>query len=378
MSHHSNDQESKEKENQETSEEDLDFQLDDPEDEIIDLVDPVEGEGAVSDDWSSDDEILEEDRELSFEDFDVEMELGEDDLSVDSENEPFEEEQVSKADSSDEMERELGEVFEGADDTSDAAAAEADDGIPEDDLVTDEALAELFASHESEVAKLLEEATGSPAEGEETPSAEPVSLSEEELPEDLFADLEMEAEVVGEEADAPEAVPVSEEELPEDLFADLGMEAEVVGEEADAPQLAAAVEDEVVTDFETELESAIDETVVDASVLAAEEGPADEVADFETELDSVIDETVVDASALAVEEEPAGEATDFEGEPEAVTQMDIPEEIAPAAAEELAALVSGQVEEVVTRLVEEQLPSIVERLVAQEIEKIKSSLESGE
>ena len=72
------------------------------------------------------------------------------------------------------------------------------------------------------------------------------------------------------------------------------------------------------------------------------------------------------------------EIPDFEGEPEALTQVDIPEEIAPAAAEELAALVSVQVEEVVTRLVEEQLPSLVERLVAQEIEKIKSSLESGE
>ncbi|MGD8916909.1 MAG: hypothetical protein PVH35_09955, partial [Syntrophobacterales bacterium] len=208
MSHHSNDQESKDKENQQTSEEDLDFQLDDLDDEIIDLVDPVEGESAGSDDWSPDEEILDEDRELSFEDFDVEMELGEDDTAVDSKIEPLEEEEVSKADSSDEMESELGEVFEGEDETSEDAGAEADQAISEDDPVTDEALAELFASHESEVAKLLEEASGSPAEDEEAPSAEPVSLSEEELPEDLFADLEPESEVVGEEADASEPAPV--------------------------------------------------------------------------------------------------------------------------------------------------------------------------
>ena len=127
MSHNSNDRESKDKEKQETTEEDLDFQLDDFDDEIIDLLDPLEGEGAESDDSSAHDEILEEDRDLSFEDFDVEMELGEDE-------------------------------------TSEAAAAKTDEGITEDDLVTDEALAEPLAFHESEVAKLLEEATGSPVE----------------------------------------------------------------------------------------------------------------------------------------------------------------------------------------------------------------------
>ncbi len=77
MSHNSNDRESKDKEKQETTEEDLDFQLDDFDGEIIDLLDPLEGEGAESDDSSAHDEILEEDRDLSFEDFDVEMELGE-------------------------------------------------------------------------------------------------------------------------------------------------------------------------------------------------------------------------------------------------------------------------------------------------------------
>jgi len=399
MSHNSNDREAKDKEKQETTEEDLDFNLDDFDEEIIDLIEPLEEEGAESDDSSADEEILDEDGDLSLEDFDVEMELGEDDPSSDSTLEPFEGQEGSRTDSANE---------------SEAAAGEREEGSAEGDIVTDEALAELFASHESEVAKLLQEAGVSPGEDEAVPAAqptpaseeevvedlfadleveaegvseegdisEPAPVSEEELPEDLFADLEMEAEGVSEESDISEPAPVSEEELPEDLFADLEMEAEGVSEEGDISELVPADEEdvsaEVVTDFEVESESAVDETVAAASALASEDRPEDAANDFERELDSVIDETVVAASALDIEEEAEYDVTDSGGEPGEVGQMDIPEEIPPATAEELAALVSGQVEEIVTRLVEEQLPAIVERLVAQEIEKIKNSLESEE
>ena len=319
MSNNSKNQDSEGKERQTSLEEDLDLQLDDFDDEIIDLVDPLEGEGAESDDSSVHDETWDDEDDLSFEDFDVEMELGEDDPSKGSMMEPLEDEEESKTDSWKEIENERGKPFGGEDETSKAAAGESDEGIKEDDPFSDEALAELFASHESEVAKLLEEATGCTVEDEKVPSAEAVSVSEEELPEDLFADLELEAEGIGEEGDTPEAP-------------------SAVGEEVSA----------------------------------------EVVSDFERELDSVIDETVAAASALASEEEPQSEVTDFEAETEKVSQMDIFEEIAPAAAEELATLVSVQVEEVVTRLVEQRLPAIVERLVAQEIEKIRSSLEPGE
>ena len=351
MSNNSKNQDSEGKERQTSLEEDLDLQLDDFDDEIIDLVDPLEGEGAESDDSSVHDETWDDEDDLSFEDFDVEMELGEDDPSKGSMMEPLEDEEESKTDSWKEIENERGKPFGGEDETSKAAAGESDEGIKEDDPFSDEALAELFASHESEVAKLLEEATGCTVEDEKVPSAEAVSVSEEELPEDLFADLEMEAEEIGEEGDAPESASVSEEELPEDLFADLELEAEGIGEEGDTPEAPSAVGEEV---------------------------SAEVVSDFERELDSVIDETVAAASALASEEEPQSEVTDFEAGTEKVSQMDIFEEIAPAAAEELATLVSVQVEEVVTRLVEQRLPAIVERLVAQEIEKIRSSLEPGE
>jgi hypothetical protein len=346
MSHNPNDKDSKGKERKRSREENPDFQLDDLDDEIIDLLDPLEGEGAEPDDSSALDQILDEDRDLSFEDFDVEMELGEDE-------------------------------------TSEAAAGETAGEIAEDDLFSDEALAELFASHESEVAKLLEEAGGSPAEDERVPSAEAAPVSEEELPEDLFADLEREAEGVGELEESAEAAPVSEEELPEDLFADLEMETEGAGELEESAEAAPVSEEELPEDLFADLEREAEgvgelEESAEATPVVEEEVTAQDASDFEKELDSVIDETVEAASALAVEEEPKDVAADFEGEPEEGSQMDISEEITPAAAEELAALVSGQVEEVVTRLVEERLPAIVERLVAQEIEKIKSSLESGE
>ena len=269
MSDNSNDRQSKDKETQETTEEDLDFHLDDFDDEIIDLVDPLEGEGGESDDSSGHDEILDEDKDLSFEEFDVEMELGEDEPSLDLTKEPFEDEEGSRTDYSNESESELGESFHGEDETSEATAAETDEGISEDDLVTDEALAELFASHESEVAKLLEEATGSPVEDKEAPSAGPVSISEEELPEDLFADLDMETEAVSEEGDAAEEV----------------------------------LSDEVVTDFDKEIDSVIDETVAAASTLAGEEVVEDEVSDFEEEIEEVSQMDIPEEIAPATAEE---------------------------------------------------------------------------
>jgi hypothetical protein len=238
MSQNSNDREPKDKEKQDTTEEDLDFQLDDFDEEIIDLIDPLEDEGAQSDDSSTHEETLDEDRDLSFEDFDVEMELEEDGLSLDSSKEPYEDEEAGKTDSSssNEIATGFGEAFEEGDETSKVAGGEKDEEVTQEDLVTDEALAELFASHEDEVAKLLEEATVSPVEDEKVPSAEPASLSEKKIDQDPFADLEIEAEGVSEEGETPEPVSVSEEELPEDLFADLDTEAEGVSEEGDAPE----------------------------------------------------------------------------------------------------------------------------------------------
>jgi hypothetical protein len=52
------------------------------------------------------------------------------------------------------------------------------------------------------------------------------------------------------------------------------------------------------------------------------------------------------------------------------------EELSEDAVEELAALVSAQVEAVVTRLVDERLPSMVKDAISQEIEKIKAALDS--
>ena len=383
MSHNSNNRDSKDEEKKGSTEEDLDFQLDDFDEEIIDLVDPLEGEGEDSEDSFAHDESVNEDKDLSLEDFDVEMELGEDEPSQGSMMEPPEDEGNSETDSWSKTESEPGGSFKDEDETSEAAAEEADEEIAEDELFSDEALAELFASHESEVAKLLEEAAGSPGETERFPSAEPASVSEEELPEDLFADLEAEAEGAKEEGDTSEVAPVSEGEPGEDLFADLEAEVEGVREEGDTSEVSPVSEEELpedlFADLEMDAEDVREEEDTSEMPPAVEEEVSDEVVtDFEGELDSLIDETVAAASALAIEEESEGLVAHLEGETEEVGQMDISEEIAPDVAEELASLVSGQVEEVLTRLVEERLPEIVERLLTQEIEKIRSSLESEE
>jgi hypothetical protein len=63
-------------------------------------------------------------------------------------------------------------------------------------------------------------------------------------------------------------------------------------------------------------------------------------------------------------------------ESEDISEEAAVEELSADTVEELAALVSAQVETVVTRLVDERLPSMVKDAISQEIEKIKAALES--
>jgi hypothetical protein len=314
MNHNSDDRKPEDKEAQETGGEDFDLQLDDLDDEIIDLVDPVEGEDRASDDPSASNDEVDDENELALGDLDLEVELGEDESDLDATLESLEDEEKSAA----AVETEVEERSTAQEVTADTAAAAGDDALLEEDLVTDEALAELFASHESEVAQLLEEASGAGEEDTEVASAQPATpVTEEDLSEDLFADLDTELGDVSEEPVSAEAGPVTEEDLPEDLFADLEAESVDVSEQA------------------------VDEV---SAMVAGEEATGD------------ID-------------------TDLEGESKDVSE-EVAEELSPDAAEELAALFSAQVESVVTRLVEERLPAIVESAIAQEIEKIRTSLES--
>ena len=77
MDQNSDDRRPEEEEAQETGGEDFELQLDDLDDEIIDLVDPVEDEDPASDDpFSSQDDEDGED-ELDLGELDLEVDLGE-------------------------------------------------------------------------------------------------------------------------------------------------------------------------------------------------------------------------------------------------------------------------------------------------------------
>jgi hypothetical protein len=182
---------------------------------------------------------------------------------------------------------------------------------------TDRELADLFASDELEVSKLLEDG---PAErGESSPLVkEEGAAPDEEFFAGLFDDLEVEEE--GAEAVEGSSEGAStKEEAPGDLLAELGLEP-VVTAEAAAPQAPAPVE-ELPEDLFADLERS---------------GP---------------------------------------GAPEVPQAAVVPLPVSTPNAEELAALVREQVEAVVTRLVEERLPAIAERILMEEIRKIKAAME---
>jgi hypothetical protein len=436
MVHNSNDQISKDKEMEGTGVEDTDLQLDDIDDDIIDLVDAVEEEDSSFDEEApmheAEAEATDDERVFPLEELDVDGEIRADEpgfntpietLEDDEEYEPevlegaegeieelvlaedssFDEEapiHEAEAEATDEervfpleeldMDGEIRadepgfntpietleddeeyepEVLEGAEGKieegvleettiSDTPAVEIDELNATEDQLTDEALAELFSSHETEVAQLLQKATETRGETDETVAGEPPA-TEGELPEDLYTELSMESEHMTEETITAEEQPVVEEELPEDLFAD----------------------------FETESEAAVEEAVsVEEMPATEEELPEDLFADFETESEAAVEEAVnMEEPSATAEEVPAELFTNLEAESkyEATEALDpaateAGEAIVPPVAEELATLLSAQVEQVVTRLVTERLPTIVGRAIAEEIEKIKMTLKSEE
>jgi hypothetical protein len=298
----------------EATSDDLGPRLDDLEHEIIDLVEVVE-EGAVAsgappaEEAEAADELVGD--ELEVDDLELEGEIaqgGEGILPGESD------EEMREADEA------LGEAEDEFESLLRAEPAEPEreqeDMSPERDEFekeeTDGELADLFASDELEVSKLLEDG---PAErGESSPHVkEEGSAPDEEFFEGLFDDLEV-------EEDGAEAVEAfsegasSKDEVSGDLLAELGLEPDVAAE-ATAAQVPA---------------------------------PADLFADLERS---------------------------GQGAPEAPDPAVVPLPVSAPNAEELAALVREQVEAVVNRLVEERLPAIAERILTEEIRKIKAAME---
>lgn len=217
--------------NQESPEEaadDFDLDLDQIEEEIIDLVEVVDEE--VADPGEMDAVEVDEpgaeadDEPFALEDFEIDAEL-----EVESSGpEPV----VAPLESADEQPGELEqqEDLTGGPSSADDMKDLQDLGEGFEDLEADRALAELFASDELDVSRLLDEAESPVEEGAETsgsetsgdffsglqPAEAPDPAGEGQLSEDLFADLEGMEPGADEEADA-------QGEFSEDLFSDLEM-----------------------------------------------------------------------------------------------------------------------------------------------------------
>jgi hypothetical protein len=305
---------SEEAHSREATSDDMDLRFDDLEDEIIDLVEVVE-EGASSSEVAPAEELEAAD------------ELVGDDLKL--EGEVYEKVEASMAGASDEEMREADEALGEAENEFEfllraepaEPEAELEDRSPlRDDLgeeETDRELADLFASDELEVSKILEDAsTGN--EGGGAPVKGKNSASDEKFLEGLFDDLEL-------EKDGADGVDASSDEAPAkdegstDLLVELGLDSDVTAKVA-APQAPGPVEDL----------------------------PEDLFADLEK-------------SGRSPPEMPEAAAA--------------PPPVSTWNAEELAALVREQVAGLVTRLVEERLPAIAEGILMEEIRKIKAAME---
>jgi hypothetical protein len=321
-----NDQISNSKDSREAGTEDTDLQQDDHDDEIIELVDPIEEGDSESTEVplseEAEGEVSEEEREFSLEELESDVEVSTEEPDFDATIEPLENGEEYETKVLGDGESRIEEILAEEEGIIDSSVAEADESGVKEDQITDEVLAELFSSHETEVAEVFQEVTETGDVSYDV-VAEEQPVSDEQLPDHLFADFETESEPPTQETHIAEPPSATEEELPEGLFAAL-----------------------------------------------------------EVELDNEADKAVAMEEPLATEEEVPEELfVDLEDEPQAPVASPVEigtgEVIAPAV-EELAALLSAQVEEVVTRLVEERLPSIVERTIADQIEKIRTTLESGQ
>ena len=298
----------------EATSDDLDLRLDDLEHEIIDLVEVVE-EGASpsgalrAEEPEAAGELVSDDLELE----DEVSEAGEAGMAGASEAEMREADEAL-GEAEDEFETLLGaEPGEPEGGPEDLGPVSDDFGEEE----TDRELADLFASDELEVSKLLEDGSMDNEEGP-APVKGRDSASDEEFLEGLFDDLEVEedgAEAVG----APVDEAATKEDVSKDLLVELGLEPDVTARAA-VPQGPAPVEE-----LPEDLFADLDKTGRDAP-----EGPG---------------------AAVAPLPAPTWDA------------------------EEFAALVREQVEAVVTRLVEERLPTIAEAILREEIRKIRAAME---
>jgi len=300
----------------------LDFLLDTIDTEVANLADVVNVEGPILDDKTSKGDggvVSLSDGGVGLDSLELDM-----DFFKEPEKPPAEEESVGKGaqaalDAMSDAEGEVEAILSMEDISGEPvvdSGTEIDNNKVDPDLA--KALNELLATREVDASKLLEKTEEQKVEQSKKPEPQKVQTVEDQLPEDLFDDLDKDLELVLEGA-ATENQAVSERELEEDLLGDLEMD--FVAEKGD--------------------ESATKEAAIEAGISKDL---------FETTEQNV-----------AVEEKEEKGA-------EAVTSTSNSDE-------ELANLLSKKIEVLVNRLVEERLAEIAERVIMEKINKIFKSMQ---
>ncbi len=299
----------------------LDFLLDTIDTEVANLADVVNVEGPILDDKTSKGDggaVSLSDGGVGLDSLELDM-----DFFKEPEKPPAEEESVGNGaqaalDAMSDAEGEVEAILSMEDISGEPvvdSGTEIDNNKVDPDLA--KALNELLATREVDASKLLEKTKEQKVEQSKKPEPQKVQTVEDQLPEDLFDDLDKDLELVLEDA-ATENQAVSESELEEDLLGDLEMD--FAAEKAD--------------------ESATKEAAIEAGISKDL---------FETT-----------EQKMAVEEKGESGA-------EGVISTS-------SSDEELANLLSKKIEVLVNRLVEERLAEIAERVIMEKINKIFKSM----
>ena len=299
----------------------LDFLLDTIDTEVANLADVVNVEGPILDDKTSKGDggaVSLSDGGVGLDSLELDM-----DFFKETEKPPAEEESVGNGaqaalDAMSDAEGEVEAILSMEDSSGDPAVAsgtQLDNDKVDPDLA--KALNELLATREVDASKLLKKTEAQKVVHSKEPENQKAQTVEDQLPTDLFDDLDKDLELVLEGV-AAENQAVSESELEEDLLGDLDMD------------LAAEKTDN----------SAAREAAIEAGISKDL---------FETYEQNI-----------AVEEKEEKTA-------EAVTSTSNSDEA-------LANLLSKKIEGLVNRLVEERLSEIAERVIMEKINKIFKSM----
>jgi len=227
-----------------------------------------------------------------------------------------------------------------------APAKVADSEKVDPDLA--KALDELLATREVDASKVLEKTEEQKVAKNKDPGPAKVQTGEDQLPEDLFDDLDKDLELVLEGV-AAENQAAPEKNQAEDLLANLD-------EDLELERDAAKTEDQAGSDIELE-EDLLDDVKMDFAAETADDSATKEAA-IEAGISKDLFETTEQNIALDVK---------GESDADAVTSTSSPDD-------ELADLLSKKIEELVNRLVEERLAEIAERVIMEKINKIFKSM----